>query len=168
MPLLYVSLNQINVVAPMSATPNAPATVRVINGSPNSLDYAVWVAPSAPHALATVLNLDGTVNSPKNPAKSNTAVIVYGTGWQANFPSLADGQVATTAQDACANQCKATSMDPSAPTASVLYGGAAPGIVAGVSQFNVGLGQVKAAGGFVFTVSGAPSGALDVIISVAP
>jgi hypothetical protein len=36
---------------------------------------------------------------------------LYATEWQANFAALADGQVATIAQDACANQCKATATD---------------------------------------------------------
>jgi uncharacterized protein (TIGR03437 family) len=168
MPLLYVSKGQINAVVPMGVTANAAAAIKVINGSSVSPDYAVWIAPSVPQALSTVLNQDGTVNSSKNPAKSNTAVIVYATGWQANFAALADGQVATIAQDACANQCKATAETGSGLTATVLYGGAAPGIVAGVSQFNVELGPVQAAGVPYFTLPGTASGTFTFTVWVAP
>lgn len=168
MPLLYVSQGQINAVVPMGVTANAAAAITVINGSSMSPDYAVWIAPSVPQALSTVLNQDGTVNSSKNPAKSNTAVIVYATGWQANFAALADGQVATLAQDACANQCKATAETGSGLTATVLYGGAAPGIVAGVSQFNVELGPVQAAGVPYFTLPGTASGSFTFTVWVAP
>jgi uncharacterized protein (TIGR03437 family) len=170
MPLLYVAQGQINAVVPMGVTVNAAATIKIVNGSSVIPDYPVWIAPSAPRALSTVLNQDGSVNSFKNPAKSNTAVIVYATGWQASFGDLADGQVATAAQDACANQCKATSSGfGSGPTATVLYGGAAPGIVEGVSQFNLEFGSVQAAGAFAFTVSGAGSGSFGLtFVFVAP
>jgi uncharacterized protein (TIGR03437 family) len=168
MPLLYVSQGQINAVVPMGVTANAAALIKVINGSSASPDYAVWIAPTVPQALSTVLNQDGTVNSSKNPAKSNTAVIVYATGWQADFAALSDGQVATMAQDACANQCTATAETGSGVTATVLYGGAAPGIVAGVSQFNVELGPVQAAGVPYFTLSGTASGSFTFSVWVAP
>lgn len=71
----------------------------------------------------------------------------YATGWQSSFAGLADGQVATAAQDTCLQACQVTSLlslDPSCT--AVLYGGAAPGIVAGVTQFNVRLGKVLASG----------------------
>ena len=84
-----------------------------------------------------------------------SAILCHGVA--ANFAALSDGQVATIALDACANQCKAISGTGSAPAATVLYGGAAPGIVAGVSQFNIEFGPVQTAGTFFYTVSG-PAG----------
>jgi uncharacterized protein (TIGR03437 family) len=101
MPLLYVSANQINAVVPMGLTPGAAATVRVTNGTTVSPDYPVWIDASAAQAFPNVLNQDGTLNSQANPAKSGTAVTFFGTGWQSSFAPLADGQVATAAQDAC-------------------------------------------------------------------
>ena len=77
----------------------------------------------------------------------------YATGWQSNFSPLADGQVATVAQDACLGTCRAGAssggLAPFGPSllnlaATVQYGGAAPGFVAGVTQFNVLLGTVTA------------------------
>jgi len=148
-PLLYVSANQINAIVPMDVAPNSAATVHIVSGNTVSPPYPVRIVYSAPQALPTVLNQDGTVNSQTNPAKSNSIVTFYATGWQANFsPALADGQVATTALDVCQATLRTQACQAApppgvyAPPATVLYGGAAPGIVAGVTQFNVQIGPV--------------------------
>jgi uncharacterized protein (TIGR03437 family) len=130
-PLLYVSVNQINAVVPMGLVTGTGATIRVIVGTTVSADYPVWIAASAPQAFETVLNQDGTINSVDNPAKSGSIVTFYATGWQSSFYPLTDGQVANAALDACFGICKG------ATGFSILYGGAAPGIVAGVTQFNI-------------------------------
>ena len=142
MPLLYVSANQINAVVPMGIATGAGAVVRVTNGTTTSPDYPVWIVDSAPQAFPAVLNQDGTVNSSSNPAKGGSIVTFYATGWQSSFAGLADGQVATTAQDACGGDCQVLSLSVDLPGSVVLYGGAAPGIVAGVTQFNVRLGTL--------------------------
>ena len=163
-PLLYVSANQINAVVPQGVPFNAPATVRVINGTTISPDYPVWAVPSAPQAFPSVLNQNGTINSRTNPAKSNSVVIFYATGWQTDFSPLADGQVATMAQDNCFD-CSA--MVQNTPNSTVVYGGAAPGIVAGVTQFNIQLGTTPATGGAAASVLG-PPGVINLIIWVTP
>jgi uncharacterized protein (TIGR03437 family) len=150
MPLLYVSANQINAVVPMETAPNSAATVHIVSGTTVSPDYPVRIVPSAAQALPTVLNQDGTVNSPTNPAKSNSIVTFYATGWQSSFSPLADGQVATTALDVCQATLRTQACQAApppgvySPPATVLYGGAAPDIVAGVTQFNVQIGAVAA------------------------
>ncbi len=139
MPLLYVSSNQINAVVPMEVPIGARATVRVINGTNLSADYPVSIVASAAQQFPTVLNQDGSVNSQRNPARSKSVVTFYATGWQSSFSGFADGQVATYAQDACLGGCAATVQN--VPNSTVAYGGAAPGIVAGVTQFNIQLGS---------------------------
>ncbi len=67
-PLLYVSANQINAVAPMELSIDAAATVHVVNGTTVSADYPVWIAAFAPLAFPPVINQDGTINSKSNPA----------------------------------------------------------------------------------------------------
>jgi uncharacterized protein (TIGR03437 family) len=160
MPLLYVSSNQINAVVPMGIPPGGTATVRVINNGIVSPAYSVWVVPSAPQAFPTVLNQDGTINSSSNPAKNGSTITFYATGWQANFSPLADGQVATTARDFCALGCQIASFSVDSPPATVSYGGVAPGIVAGVTQFNVHIEGFHAGNGalrFDFEVIGPPT-----------
>jgi uncharacterized protein (TIGR03437 family) len=141
MPLLYVSSSQINAVLPMGIAPGAGATVRVTNGTAISPDYPTRIIENDPEAFPLVLNQDGTINSQKNPAKSGSIVTFYATGWQSNFAPLVDGQIATTAEDGCQGSCYAYVDD---SDAEVLYAGPAPGIVAGVTQFNVRLGAVQA------------------------
>jgi uncharacterized protein (TIGR03437 family) len=94
-----------------------------------------------------VLNQDGTINSQSNPARSGSIVTFYATGWQSDFSPLADGEVPTVAQDVCLGACRAGAGTVPIPfsnqffvPATVLYGGAAPELVAGVTQFNVQLG----------------------------
>ena len=145
-PVLYVSSNQINAVAPMALSSNAAATVHVSNGTTVSPDYPVWILASIPQSFAPVVNGDGTINCNTNPAAGGSIVTFYATGWQSNFPGLSDGQVATAARDACLGSCQASVLIPSVPfnpgyvlPAIVLYGGAAPGLVAEDTQFNVQL-----------------------------
>lgn len=144
MPLLYVSANQINAVVPGELSWGAGATVRVTNGTAVSPSYPVWIDPAAPFAYPVVLNHDGTINSQANPAKVGSYVTFYATGWQSVFYPLTDGQVASLAQDSCLGSCvltSATTLDYA--DATVLYGGSAPGIVAGVSQLNIQIDSVQ-------------------------
>jgi uncharacterized protein (TIGR03437 family) len=129
-PLLYVSSTQINAVVPMSAV---SGTMQVTYGS-TSVTFPVQTVSSTATAYPAVLNQDGTINSQTNPAKAGSTITFYATGFQANFYPLADGQVATVAHDYCLSLCM---VNPS--TATIVYAGAAPGIVAGVTQFNVQL-----------------------------
>ncbi len=156
-PLLYVSANQINAVAPMELATGTAATVRVNNASTLSPGYPVWIMAATSQAFPTVLNQDGTVNSQTNPAKGGTIVTFYATGWQSNFSPLADGQVATTAENTykCSGSpgvCQVGGTSAS-PQLSVLYAGAAPGIVAGVTQFNVQFGAISSAFQFNFELT---------------
>jgi uncharacterized protein (TIGR03437 family) len=150
-PLLYVSPNQINAVVPMEAAIGAGAAVRVINGTAVSPAYPVWIVPAAPQAFPTVLNQNGTINSQTNPTHSGGAITFYATGWQSTFFQLADGQVATSALAVFSGNCCVTIQG--VASASVLYAGDAPGIVAGVSQFNIQLGAVSAVGQVPFSVN---------------
>lgn len=161
MPLLYVSPNQINAVVPIGLTSGVGATVRVINGTAVSTGYPVWIVPSAPIAFPTALNQDGTLNSKTNPAKGGSTITFYATGWPSNFQGLADGQIATAALDSCALACYVSATtNVYSPTATVTYGGIAPGIVAGVTQFNVKIGAIPTLYGtflFNFLLTGSAS-----------
>jgi uncharacterized protein (TIGR03437 family) len=162
MPLLYASANQINAVVPMEIQPDAGATIRVANGSSVTPSFPVWIAPSEAQAFPTVLNQDGTINSQSNPAALNSVITFYATGWQSVFAPLADGQVAATAQTVCTNAgaCPVLPLD-NVLSGAVLYAGAAPGIVAGVSQLNVEISTNAIVSGtpgqFSFTVTGPAS-----------
>jgi uncharacterized protein (TIGR03437 family) len=129
-PLLYVSSTQINAVVPMSIV---SGPIKVTYGSTGA-SFPVQSVNSTATAYPAVLNQDGTINSQTNPAPAGSIVTFYATGFQTNFYPLADGQVATVAKNFCGSFC---TINP--PDARIVYAGAAPGIVAGVTQFNVQL-----------------------------
>jgi uncharacterized protein (TIGR03437 family) len=157
-PLLYVSSTQINAVIPMELATNAGAIIQITNKSATTAAFPLRIAPSAGAAFSNVFNSDWTINSSNNPAHAGSYVTVYATGAQQNFAPLADGQIATAAKDLCNGLCGATLTafyppvcvgfclaKPAVSSASViaptiLYGGTAPGAVAGITQFNVQVG----------------------------
>ncbi|HEY4365466.1 MAG TPA: SBBP repeat-containing protein [Bryobacteraceae bacterium] len=163
-PLLYVSANQINAVLPMELTANSAATVRVTNGTAVSADYPVRIVGSSPRGNPAVTNQDGSINSMSNPAPGGSIVTFYVTGFQSSFAPLSDGQVATVANnDACALEsgCAITAQTVAffhlgslSVPAAVVYAGAAPGIVAGVTQFNVQVGTPTGTFEFLMALNG--------------
>lgn len=172
-PLLYVSANQINAVVPMGIAANETIPVRIKNGNEVSAPYPVRITSSSPRASSTVINQDGTINSTTNPAPGGSIVTLYVTGFQSSFAPLADGQLATAADnDACAPQpagCSITAetiaffhLGPLSIPAKVLYAGAAPGIVAGVSQFNIQLGSPTITAEFFLALNGTGIGSVMV------
>jgi uncharacterized protein (TIGR03437 family) len=126
--LLYVSDSQINAVAPQYLT--GPARLRI-----NSVEFVASVGPSDPQifqtadGVAIAINQDGSLNSPDRPAPAGSVVAIWATG-VGGYPVLQDGKIATTAQ--ALNCCQVYGGGP----LNVLYGGAAPGAVAGVVQVN--------------------------------
>jgi uncharacterized protein (TIGR03437 family) len=170
-PLLYVSANQINAVLPMELPYGVAATARVTNGTSISPDYPVWLLFDAPQAFPTVLNQDGTINPSSSPAKSGSIVTFYATGWQANYP-LADGHVANSAQNICLLNisCPVVQTNTIYPASgTVLYAGAAPGVVAGVSQLNIQIGPIQPGSSpFQFNFYVAGPGNLTQTVWVAP
>jgi uncharacterized protein (TIGR03437 family) len=134
-PLLYVSSSQINAVVPYDVSSLAPSTIQIIQDSNTLSSFPVWADTTDPGVFPGVLNQDGTLNSQANPAKSGSTVSLYATGWQTKFGSLI-GQIATRAYD----QCAANLLGPCLASGGIVtYGGSAPGLVTGVSQFNVQL-----------------------------
>ncbi len=147
-PLLYVSDGQINAVVPMEVTAQSAATIQITNGSTLLPSYPVWIDASDAVPFPGVLNQDGSLNSQTNPAKAASVVSFYATGWQSSFAPLTDGQVALQAINACpTSNCFASQ-------GNIVYAGAAPGIVAGVTQFNLQLISVKTLQELTISVSG--------------
>jgi uncharacterized protein (TIGR03437 family) len=80
---------------------------------------------------AAAVNQDGSLNSEAHPAKPGWVVSVWATGIGRTDPQPLDGQVAEGAVDY--HCCSLYLFD---QPLEVLYGGAAPGLVAGVVQIN--------------------------------
>jgi uncharacterized protein (TIGR03437 family) len=141
-PLLYVSDSQINAVLPTSGGTlfsSAAPRIRVSASGGPGADFPVTVVGADPQIFQNAdgsvkaVNQDGTLNSTDRPAKAGSIVSVWatGAGFTPIFSLGEDGQIATAAEDF---QCCAVYLGNTPLT--VLYAGAAPGVVMGVLQIN--------------------------------
>jgi uncharacterized protein (TIGR03437 family) len=136
-PLLYVSDSQVNAVTPMSFS-GFPARVRVSFNGVETSDFVATVVAASPEIFqradgtAAAVNQDGSINSPGHPAQPGSIVAIWATGIGATpYGVWQDGRIAAGAADFGCCQVYAQGRP-----ADVVYGGAAPGIVAGVVQVN--------------------------------
>ena len=134
--LLYVSDTQVNAVAPLFLS-GETARVRVSFNGVDTADFVATLVAALPEVFqrgdgtAAAINQDGNINSPEHPAQPGSIVAIWATGiGPIPFGGWRDGQIAPHAMDfGC---CQIFAQAP----ANVPYGGAAPGIVAGVAQVN--------------------------------
>jgi uncharacterized protein (TIGR03437 family) len=143
-PLLYVSEHQINAVVPFGVDGQPSAAVEVErNGARVGDALEVPVVDAAPGIFtldasgsgqAAVLNQDGSVNSPQNPAEQDSFISIFLTGVGQLSPAPRDGSVpsGTSAMPVLPIQL---SID-GAPQQEPSYAGDAPGLVRGVVQIN--------------------------------
>jgi uncharacterized protein (TIGR03437 family) len=142
-PLLYVSAKQLSAVVPYGVAPNGRTVVQVDYQGLRSNPLVLWVAPavvgvftqnSSGRGAGAVLNQDGTLNTPENPAEKGSIVVLYGTGEGRTTPEGVDGKV--TGEPLPGPQLRILAQV-DGRVAEVLYAGGAPGLVAGVLQMNV-------------------------------
>ncbi len=135
-PLLYVSGYQINAEIP-SPFFDTDAVLQVVNRSSTLPDFRVSVDSSIfgifanPDGSLAAINQDGSVNSSSNPAKAETIVSVWGTGF-GNAAVTVDGAVTTAVN----NWCPECSMSLDGQSENVAYAGTAPGLIDGLMQIN--------------------------------
>jgi len=98
MPLLSRSATTLTVVAPTDLATSGAAAVQVTSGGNSSNSVLVPLAQSAPGLFSSsgsgigqgyILNADGTLNSPGNPAQEGGAITIFATG--VGPVSLTDG-----------------------------------------------------------------------------
>ena len=141
-PLLYAGLNQINAVVPFEVSGKTSTTLTISRGGQVTPPILVPVAPAAPAIFtqdatgdgqAAALNQDGSLNTPLNPATQGSIVTIYVTGGgQTNPPAVTGGIAAAPGSMALPTTATIGGLP-----ADVLYSGPAPGLIAGVSQFNL-------------------------------
>ena len=141
-PILYVSPTQINAVVPFGLS-GSTAQVEVVYQGQTMASTTVPVQAASPAVFSAngngggqgaILNQDGSVNSPSNPASPGSVVVLYATGAGITTPASVDGLLITAPYPA---PNLPVSVTINGEAANVLYAGAAPGLVAGVMQINV-------------------------------
>jgi len=141
-PLVYAQANQANVVVPYEVAKQTSTLVSVnyagvISNSITlpvaSSALALFTASASGKGLGAILNEDGSLNSPSNPARRGSIVVLYGTGEGQTTPAGVDGKVATVPLPA---PVLPVSVLIGGMAANVVYAGAAPQLVSGVIQIN--------------------------------
>ncbi len=145
-PLLSIGASAIMCFVPFEAVSGAEITV----ASNGQLSNAVkmGVVPSAPQVLS-IVNQDGTLNSPDHPAKAGSVITIYVSGLGQTSPPGDDGLL--NANPLPVPLAAVRVYFPATPyTFTPQFVGAAGGMIAGITQVNV---QVPA----TVPVSGATS-----------
>jgi uncharacterized protein (TIGR03437 family) len=139
-PLLYVQAGQINTVVPKEV--GGSATIQISYQGQSAPPLNVSVQAANPGVFA-IVNQDGTVNSAVKPAKAGSTISVYATG--AGVPNLPDGQIVPLSPlfpfDA---QSDGDAVLFSGVPGNIVWEGAAPGLILGVTQINVQMPSISA------------------------
>jgi uncharacterized protein (TIGR03437 family) len=143
-PLLYGSAGQINAVAPFELAGQSTVQMAVTQVNGTSFTTTVPVAATNPSIFAAngtgtgqgaILNADMSHNSASNPAPLGSVVSIFATGLGVTNPASVDGVVTSAVNLPLVAQPVKVRIGEQ--NAVVSYQGAAPGLVAGVSQINV-------------------------------
>jgi uncharacterized protein (TIGR03437 family) len=148
-PLLNTSASQVSAIVPRSVGASSTTTVEVEYRGIRSEVLTVPVALTRPGIFTTdgsgsgqgaILNEDGTINSPKNPAAKGSVIAVYFTGGGQTDPTTADGAILTGAPTAQKQPIAVFFDDPAEEgtisPAEILFAGGVPQSVDGLLQVN--------------------------------
>ena len=150
-PLVYISAGQVNAVAPYS-TANGISTVRIQTAGGSVSSTSIAAAATAPGIFPNaIVNENGSINGPSNPAPVGSYVEMYGTGLGQTTPAGVDGTLTPVTN--YPTQVYPVSLmvddnplfDPPVPM-KVFYFGPAPGLAAGVCQINAYVPSVTTSG----------------------
>jgi len=94
-PLLYASDSQINLLVPYEIANSKQVNIQISTHAGSSQTGPLQVVP-AQSSVFTVLNSDGSVNSPSNPASQGSLISIFVSGAGALNPALPDGTIATS------------------------------------------------------------------------
>jgi len=143
-PMIYTSAGQLAAIVPYSVAGNSSVTAQVEYNLVKSDPIQVPVAATAPGIFSqsasgagagAILNQDGSLNTPANPAAVGSIIVLFGTGEGQTSPPGVDGLIATAVfpKPSAAVTVTIGGLDAQV----VEYAGAAPFEVAGVLQINV-------------------------------
>ena len=161
-PILYASGGQINAIVPYEAAAYPTVAVEAMFGSARSNAVNIPVVTTAPGIFAAnasgtgpgaILDLNYRLVSTSNPVSAGSYIQVFGTGQGQTNPTGVDGLIEPSVLPLPEPLLNATASIGGIP-ATIVYIGAAPGLVAGALQFDL---QVP---------DGLPSGPAEVLIVI--
>ena len=140
-PLLYVQDGEIHAVAPFALPETLPIQVLYANHSAaldsqlNQWDPGIFSV----NGHGAIVNQDGTANTPANPASLGSIVSVYCTGTGYYQTTVTDGETVPIPPPYIITELAYPELLFNGMAGATLWAGAAPGIIAGVTQINVRL-----------------------------
>ncbi|MGA3016162.1 MAG: BACON domain-containing carbohydrate-binding protein [Bryobacteraceae bacterium] len=144
-PLIFVSATQVNAVVPYAASGSTQAQVQYQSTASNTLTLAVQAATPGLLSLdstgmgpGAILNQDSSINTAANPAPRGQAIMIYCVGGGVTSPPSTDGAIITAPAPPALPPVltQAVSVTIGGINANVLYSGAAPDNIAGLTQIN--------------------------------
>jgi uncharacterized protein (TIGR03437 family) len=146
-PVIYASAKQINAIAPVGLAGKTSTQVQVSYQNAMSNTMTIPLAAAAPGIFAAdgsgvgggaILNQDYSLNGRLNPAARGSVVAIYLTGTGVTNPASTDGAVTgnTLPLPSVAQPVTVTIGGVTVPAAQVVYSGAAPGSVEGLTQID--------------------------------
>jgi uncharacterized protein (TIGR03437 family) len=142
-PIIYTQAGQVSVVVPYEVAGKVSTKIQVVYGQQSSNVVTMPVSAVMPGIFTigaigsgqgAIINQDGTVNGPNDPASVGSFVSIYATGEGQTSPGGTDGKPAAWPAPTPLAAVTATVGGINAP---VQYAGGCPGLVAGVLQVNV-------------------------------
>jgi uncharacterized protein (TIGR03437 family) len=142
-PMIYTTATQVSAIVPYGVSGTTQVHVAYQGQSSNVVSVPVtaalpgiFTADSSGHGQGAIVNQDGTVNSPGNPAPAGSVVFIYATGEGQTNPTGVDGKPGDSPAPLPIAQPGMTATI-GGVNAPVLYAGGVPGLVAGVLQVNL-------------------------------
>ena len=153
-PLLYVSDKQSSAIVPYAVAGRTSVEVQVEYRGVRSEAVTVPVLRSRPgifrldasgQGQGAILNEDGSVNSPSNPARRGSIISIFGTGGGEAAEGVLDGQIVSGTLPRTSLPVSVLfdvglvegDFDVPSKPGEVLYAGGSPGSVSGLLQVNV-------------------------------
>jgi uncharacterized protein (TIGR03437 family) len=142
-PVLYVSNNQVNAIAPYALAGRLSTSVQVQNNGVLSNAIVLRVDNAGPAIFAldatgkgpgAILNQDNSVNRPTNPITKGQVIVLYATGEGQTNPVGIDGKIIGSD---LRKPILPVSVRIGGIDAPVQYAGSAPTLVSGALQVNV-------------------------------
>jgi uncharacterized protein (TIGR03437 family) len=145
-PILYASATQTSVMVPYEIGGRTSTNIQVVYSGVASAALPYSVVQSVPGIYTqnsqgfgpgSIINPDGTLNGPNNPAAKGSVVAIYMTGEGATSPASTTGAIASTPGNPLNKPILVATATIAGLPAPVQYYGSAPDIVYGVMQVNV-------------------------------
>lgn len=141
-PLLYTTQDQVSAIVPYSVEGRSRTSLRVERQGVASLPFILTVARTLPGIFTldqsgtgqgAIVNEDGTLNGPDNPAARGSVVSIYGTGEGQTAPPGTDGSIVSGSPR---RPLMPLRVSIGGQDADVLYAGSAVNQVSGLLQVN--------------------------------